>query len=371
MQQARSIIKIFQFAVFAILINLPFISFAAQTGNGLMQRTDVQTWINQAVPKYHLNRDYIVNALNQAQYVPQIIPKMQHALETSSSWGYYHNFFITPDRIQQGVNFYNAHEQTLNQAQAIYGVPADIIVAILGVETRYGQLMGTYRVIDTLTTLAFEYPPRAAFFQDELGQFLYMTKTYNLDPTQILGSRSGAMGLCQFMPSSYLAYAVTYGGGSKAPDIFNNPNDAIFSIANFLSKNGWVRDAAITSPADVVGRDYKKLVKQDPSSMQVPSINIATFKQFGVLPAGSYNMTDKAYLMGLDNFAGREYWLGFNNFYTITHYNNSDLYAMAVYQFGQAIIAARADQNKPAQANSNTAAQTAASNNSANNQQTQ
>jgi membrane-bound lytic murein transglycosylase B len=308
-----------------------------------IDQPQVQQFIKQTAAKYNFDPEYLTKIIAQAKFLPDIIPKMQHPAE-AKPWGGYRDFFMTQERIQEGVNFYHKYEDVLLEAQERYGVPANIIAAILAVETRYGKIMGKYRVIDTLTTLSFSYPPRAAFFQDELASFFVLTREYHIDPLTVYGSRSGAVGLCQFMPSSYLKYAVTYSGGKDAPDLFTNPNDAIFSIANYFVQHGWQKGQPVTSPAHPTGKKFKKLIKANSRKIRKPSITLDTFAQFGVQPAGSYNSSDVAYLMQLRDQYGIEYWFGFQNFYVITRYNNSDLYAMAVYQMAKHILAKHESQ---------------------------
>ena len=278
------------FAIFAVIfLMLSPVVYADQTK--LTDRPDVQVFIKQTAKTYGFTESYLKNILDQAEFIPSVITKMQHPYE-AKPWTYYHNFFITPERVADGVNFYNKHQSVLEEVEKTYGVPANIIVAIIGVETRYGQIMGQYRVLDSLTTLAFNYSPRAPFFRQELAKFFVLARENKLDPLTIYGSRSGAVGLCQFMPSSYLFYGVNYADHSKPPNLFNNPEDAIASTANFLRQNHWQPNKPITSPADIIGSRYMRLVKQNSRVLQEPKITLSTFANYGVKPAGMYHQDD-------------------------------------------------------------------------------
>jgi membrane-bound lytic murein transglycosylase B len=210
-------------------------------------------------------------------------------------------------------------------------VPAEIIIAIIGVETRYGQHAGRYRVIDSLSTLAFDYPPRSKFFRSELKQYLLMTRDENVDPLSLYGSYAGAMGQPQFISSSYRRYAIDFDGDGKR-DIWQNSADAIGSVANYLSIHGWQRGQPVTAQLTDKPGDASLLNR----SLE-PYVKVAELTKEGLkLPLALPDNEDVT-LMSLEGAKGDEYWLGMNNFYVITRYNHSALYAMAVYQLSQAI----------------------------------
>ena len=332
----------------ALLILL--VSFSAQADEKFAQRPDVKKFVKEVAAKYDFTPAYLNNIVSQIKLNPEIITKMRQPYE-EKPWGFYRDFFITPSRIQDGVNFYKKYHHILALEENYYGVPANIIVAIIGVETRYGKEMGNYRILDTLATLAFDYPPRAAYFKQELAKFLVLTRQYNLNPLTLNGSRSGAMGLCQFMPSSYLRYGVSFNNSYKIPpNLFINPADAIFSAGNFLMQNGWNRYEPIATPVKVIGNGYKKIEKwQGKKSIVHPAIPLYEFEKYNILPAGIFKPTDLAYFLHLQGNTGEEFWLGFNNFYAITRYNNSNLYAMAIYQFAQEIEGAYQQQKTASQ----------------------
>jgi membrane-bound lytic murein transglycosylase B len=339
----RAYIKLWQ--LFTALLILVF-SFSAQADDKFCQRPDVKKFVGEVAAKYDFTPAYLNNIMSQIKLNPEVIAKMKHPYE-AKPWGFYRNFFITPDRIQDAVSFYKKYHHVLALEENYYGVPANIIVAIIGVETRYGEKMGDYRILDTLATLAFNYSPRSAYFKQELANFLVLTRQYKLNPLTLDGSRSGAMGLCQFMPSSYLRYGVNYNNSYKSPpNLFTNAADAIFSAGNFLMQNGWDRNEPIATPVKVIGNGYKKIAKwQGKNSIVHPAIPLYEFEKYNIIPAGVFNPTDLAYLLHLEGNTGEEFWLGFKNFYAITRYNNSNLYAMAIYQFAQEIEGTYQEQN--------------------------
>ncbi|MDH5592620.1 MAG: lytic murein transglycosylase B, partial [Gammaproteobacteria bacterium] len=227
--------------------------------------------------------------------------------------------------------FWQQHAETLDKAEQQYGVPAEIIIAILGVETRYGDNVGRYRVLDALSTLAFRYPPRSPFFRSELEHFLLLTREEQISVLDPIGSYAGAMGLGQFMPSSYRSYAVDFDQDGKR-DIWTNPADAIGSIANYLKRHGWVAGESIVHKTSIVGPAVTLIAKG-----MKPSISRQELISAGIdvenLPEGIYPLA----LIELTQENGEEYWLARQNFYSITRYNHSRMYAMAVIQLAEVI----------------------------------
>lgn len=314
-----------------IFITCLYPVFAFGGAATLSQRPAVNAFINSMVKNYQFNGPLLADLFNQVQIKSSIIDRMNQPQE-ASSWNRYRTFFITPVRIKGGAAFWNQHSQTLAYAQKQYGVPANMIVAILGVETQYGQIMGKYRVIDALSTLAFNYPPRSAYFKKELAEFLLLTREQHLDPLKIYGSYAGAMGAAQFMPSSYRAFALSFKGNNKV-DLWNNPNDAIVSVANYFKNHGWQPGQPIATPALFKNDLYKTLIN---NKLQ-PTYTLQRLAAAGIHPRIPVKNTLKANLIQLKNPGQNEYWLGFNNFYVITAYNTSQNYAMAVYQLAQQI----------------------------------
>lgn len=229
--------------------------------------------------------------------------------------------------MQGGIQFWKQNQAILKQAEAKYGVPANIIVAILGVETRYGQRQGDYRVIDALSTLAFDYPPRAPFFKKELGEFLLLSREHHTPPTDYLGSYAGAMGKPQFMPSSYRYYADDFLGNSKK-DLMHDDQAVIASVANYFHQHGWKPSAAVAQPAQVRGYALRHINM----SLKTANYPLWKLKQEGVSPLSSpFHTAQKAGLIQLDTKTGHEYWVAYPNFYVITRYNTSPQYALVVY----------------------------------------
>jgi membrane-bound lytic murein transglycosylase B len=267
----------------------------------------------------------------EAAYKQSIIDAMNRPAEKVKEWKDYRQIFITQKRVSRGVKFWREHNATLERAQEEYGVPIEIIVAILGVETYYGRITGNYRVIDALSTLAFDYPRRSAFFMRELEHFLLLSREQGLNPLDLTGSYAGAMGYGQFMPSSYRSYAVDYSGDGIA-DIWNDPVDAIGSVANYFARHGWERDGVITVKAKVSGKYNEDIINKRGK----PKATLAELEENGfVAITGTQKSETRAIPLRLKGDRGVEFWLGMKNFYVITRYNTSFRYAMAVTQLSE------------------------------------
>ncbi|MBL8449768.1 MAG: lytic murein transglycosylase B [Dechloromonas sp.] len=247
------------------------------------------------------------------------------------SWERYRPRFLNERRIEGGARFWAEHRETLARATALYGVPEEIIVAIVGVETEYGRNTGGFSVLEALATLAFDYPPRAEFFRTELEQFLLLTRENGLDPLAVKGSFAGAIGIPQFMPGSQRRYAVDFDGDARI-DLGGSTADAIGSVARFLERHGWQAGQPVAVPALTAA-------PPEPAFLEAgirPSLSVATLAEKGI--TGEAPPTATVTLVDLVS-PGRdtEYWLGFENFYVITRYNRSSFYAMAVFQLAEAI----------------------------------
>lgn len=280
--------------------------------------------------------DAIRAVLAQAERKESILEAISRPAERRLTWGEYRKIFVEPRRIRQGVAFWQEHEDTLAQAEQAYGVPAEIIVAIIGVETRYGRIMGSYRVLDALSTLGFDYPKRADFFRGELIEFLRMAREEGLDPTEPKGSYAGAMGYGQFIPSSFRAYAVDFDADGKR-DIWSNKVDAIGSVANYFAAHGW-------KPGEPVRSNVVMNKPANPDWFNAglkPELTLAEWAERGIATRKDLDAAQPAILMELTMDDGEHYWFGLHNFYVITRYNHSRLYAMAVYELSQAIREAR------------------------------
>ncbi|MGH8606858.1 MAG: lytic murein transglycosylase B [Gammaproteobacteria bacterium] len=250
----------------------------------------------------------------------------------SKPWHEYRPIFVTPERTREGVSFWRKNVQNLLAAEKRYGVAPEVVVAIIGVETFYGRHGGKYRVVDALSTLAFYYPKRADFFRAELKQFLLMAREQGVDPLQLMGSYAGAMGLPQFISSSFRRYAVDFNRDGRI-DIWEGAEDAIGSVANYLQRHGWEQGRPVAVRARVSGPGYRHLL----NGALKPGIPWSQVKRSGLIPESDVAGDPVVTVVDFDLGAENEYWLGFNNFYAITRYNHSALYAMAVYQLAKAI----------------------------------
>ena len=274
--------------------------------------------------------------LADAKILPRVLLAMSRPAE-GKSWREYRPIFLTEKRIIGGLAFWNKHADLLSAARVKFGVPEEMIVAIIGVETFYGKRAGNIRVLDALATLGFRFPRRAKFFRRELGHFMVLAQTENLDVKRVNGSYAGAMGIPQFIPSSYREYAVDFDGDGRR-DLINNVADAIGSVAAYFSRHGWGLDMPVTVrvaavPDAIPERLSKGGVK--------PNHSVAEFAASGVLIEDKIDAQRAAALISLDGVSGKEHWLGFKNFYVITRYNRSPLYAMAVYQLSLEIAERR------------------------------
>ncbi|WP_455199469.1 lytic murein transglycosylase B [Kaarinaea lacus] len=326
-----------QFLFFSLLCVLVFpvaatSAVAKQTTINFSQNKEVNAFIEEVSKKHGFSQDELKKLFAKVEYKQKIIDAITRPAE-SKPWYQYRPIFVTDTRIKEGVQFWKNNQKELERAQKEYGVPPEIIVAIIGVETRYGRHKGGHRVMDSLSTLAFGYPKRARFFRSELEEYLLLAREEDLDPLSIKGSYAGAMGKAQFISSSYRHYAVDFDGDGKR-DLWNNTSDAIGSVANYFKLHKWQPGGPIATPAIVGSNHIKVLVEKGIK----PHSTVADLRKRGVTPKTKVEPDEMGALIELENVAGREYWLGLNNFYVITRYNRSPLYAMAVYQLGQAIL---------------------------------
>ncbi len=299
------------------------------------QSAEVRAFMDSLVQEDGFDRAELERVFAGIEYKQNVIDAISRPAE-GKPWRDYRPIFLTRSRILQGVEFWNKNQELLARAEEKYGVPAEIIVAILGVETRYGQNFGSFRVIDSLATLGFHYEPRASFFRKELREFLIMAREESSDPFEMLGSYAGAMGYPQFIPSSFRAYAVDFDGNGKR-DFWSGSVDAIGSIGNYLARNGWKAGEPIVLRTRVDGPGAQKIANQSKKPDLAPSVLAA----HGVLVPDSLGPQDEASLVRLEGAYGEEFWLGLHNFHVIMTYNRSRLYAMAVYQLAQEVRSAR------------------------------
>lgn len=308
-------------------------SYSVRAETHLASRSDVANFIEKTHSTTGIDKQWLTDTMNKASIKPTIIDAMNRPAE-KMNWGRYRPIFITDNRIQGGVNFYHQYQSALQRAEDEYGVSAAVITAIIGVETSYGANRGNWAVVDALSTLSFEYPRRADFFSNELQKFLTIAYNMNRDPFSFKGSYAGAMGYPQFMPSSYMAYAVDF-DGDGIKDLWNNPVDAIGSVANYLAKHGWKRGEQLASEVRIQNpKAVDSYFQRGP--VRPPKTSLATLKQLGVQT--SIQTTNPVTLMQFEVSPGNnEYWIGFYNFYVITRYNHSNMYALAVSQLANAI----------------------------------
>ena len=306
-----------------------------------VDRPDVAEFIDEMVSKHAFGRDALRAVLAQARIKASIIEKISKPAERTLTWGEYRKIFITRERINAGSTFWRDNRTMLERISKESGVPVQMIVGIIGVETYYGRITGKDRVIDALATLAFDYPPRAKFFRNELEQFLVLAREENIDATVPTGSYAGAMGRPQFMPSSFRAYAVDATGDGKR-DIWNNWADVAGSVANYFVEHGWRSGEEVTTQA-TLGGDWKGAAPEPRNTLKATE-TVESLSRKGVLFATDMSAGSKGELLTYEGSNGTEYWVGFHNFFVITKYNRSVMYALAAHQLGQE-IAARLDDD--------------------------
>lgn len=311
-----------------------------QMGGDFANNPNAQQFIDKMVNKHGFDRQQLQEILSQAKRLDSVLRLMDNQAPTTSvkppsgpngAWLRYRKKFITPDNVQNGVVFWNQYEDALNRAWQVYGVPPEIIVGIIGVETRWGRVMGKTRILDALATLSFNYPRRAEYFSGELETFLLMARDEQDDPLNLKGSFAGAMGYGQFMPSSYKQYAVDFSGDGHIN--LWDPVDAIGSVANYFKAHGWVKGDQVAVMANGQAPGLPNGFKTRYSISQLAAA--------GLTPQQPLGNHQQASLLRLDVGTGYQYWHGLPNFYTITRYNHSTHYAMAVWQLGQAVALAR------------------------------
>ncbi|HKD54934.1 MAG TPA: lytic murein transglycosylase B [Steroidobacteraceae bacterium] len=298
-----------------------------------LQRPEIVAFVNALAEHDGFKTRDVRRLLKQARPQPKIIELMNRPIEKIAPWWEYREHFVTPERINEGVQFWSEHREALARISAQYQVPPEYLVAILGVETKYGRITGSYRVLDALATLAFDYPPRHAYFAGELEEFLVLAKENKLDPLTTRGSYAGAMGAPQFMPSQYRRYAVDDNTDQRR-DLWNDWDDILASIANYLREHGWTPGAPVLAevrldPAPTFQLTGRTLELND----TVDSLGAHGVKVDLDVPPDT-----PAVLISAEQPDGPSYRVGFHNFYVITRYNASPRYAMAVHDLAQAIL---------------------------------
>jgi membrane-bound lytic murein transglycosylase B len=327
----------------------------ASQGQAYASREEAMRFADDVAERRNLDKEWVRQAIGGARFIPTV-QRLMRPMQPSSTgvvwknWRVYRSRFIDPVRIQAGARFWREHAAALAKAEAEFGVPAEIIVGIIGVETIYGRDMGNFRVMDALATLAFDFPKtekrdRTAFFKDELEQFLSLKNRTGIDPLELRGSYAGAMGLGQFMPSSWVKYAIDFDGDGKV-DLFNSPVDAIGSVANYFKSFGWKTGQATHYP---VSFDTTKLDKEALLAPDIlPTFSVESFQAKGaVLTGEALQHKGPLALVELQNgdpalspANAPLYLAGTENFYVITRYNWSSYYALSVIELGAEVKAA-------------------------------
>ncbi len=299
--------------------------------NAQVDQAKVDAFIAKYASSRGVSQAEVREVINQAVFQSSIVEKFNRPAERTMTWSRYRNIFMKEERIEAGLAFWETHESTLLEVSEDTGVPVHIILGILGVESSFGGNKGSYKVLDALYTISFGIPRRSSYFTKELGEFLDLAKAEKLDPLQVEGGYAGAMGYCQFMPSSYRAYAKSFEPGGTR-DLMNSAEDAIASVANYLKVHRWKANQMIAVPA-VANPDanppskFSSRVKYD----------VAYYDNLGFEPEWELTPTRKVALLEFQLDEGKEYWFGLYNFYVITRYNHSSMYALVVYQLGEAI----------------------------------
>ncbi len=314
---------------FILLFTIAAVPVAAESYYG---REDVGNFIQYMIDEHGFEHTHLKLLFKGVEQQKSVLKAIATPAERKKKWFEYRAIFLTDARINGGVKFWKENEALLLQAEEQYGVPPEIIVAIIGVETYYGRLTGKHPVFDSLVTLGFGYPKRAEFFLSELEHYLLMCREEGFDPSKLKGSYAGAMGVGQFISSSYRRYAVDQNQDGKR-DLWGSKEDIIGSVANYFKEHGWRRHHAVTSSAQFNG-DKKKV---DQSNKLKPSFTYKQLNKLGFVADMPIGLKEPVSLFVLENKRHTEYWLGQHNFYVITRYNHSHMYAMAVHQLSQEI----------------------------------
>lgn len=315
-----------------------------------LERPEVKTFITEVATRNHWDRDWVAGIVGKAEFKASIVEAMERPAEHVRPWNEYRAIFLTDKRIKEGHEFYLDHQKQLETTSRKTGVPAEIIAAIVGIETSYGRLTGRYRVLDALATLAFDFPPRASYFRGELEQFLLLSREAGFDPLVATGSYAGAMGAPQFMPKSYRSFARDGDGDGKI-DLWNSWPDIIESVAHYFVANGWHRNEPIVSTASLFDPDVEGL----PGNRIELNDTISGLKNKGVQFSALAPPEAPVAFLALRDADAPTYRVGYHNFWVITRYNRSAMYALATVELASAIAASvtpanDAKDNAPASA---------------------
>jgi membrane-bound lytic murein transglycosylase B len=325
---ANNLLRIFA----ALCFIAPSAAMAMNHAANFAENPEVKTFIKEMQEKHGFDGRKLAQIFARTKPIPAVIRAILPARDPASrSWQAYRARYVDAKRIALGVNFWQENQASLAAASTRFGVPEEIIVAIIGVETIYGLNLGHFGTFAALSTLAFGYPPRATLFRQELEELLLLSRETHRDPIWFTGSYAGALGLPQFLPSSVRRYAVSSDGNVRI-DIAANPADAIASVANFLSEHGWVKDGPVAVAASVEGEDFAKLIALGIAPQRTPSEMAA----YGVTAYAAPELPATLVDLATPQLA-TEYRIGYRNFYVLTRYNRSSFYAMAVHDLAQAL----------------------------------
>jgi len=335
-------------AILLFLLALPVAPAAARDGarGNYAKRADVREFIEEMADENGFDRAALTRLFAQARYQRAIVAAMDRPLREPPRWFEYARPFLAPARVEAGVAFWTDNAVDLARAEERFGVPAEVVVAILGVETFYGRNTGNYRTIDALATLAFDYPRRSVFFRGELKQFLLLARELSMPPLKAKGSFAGAIGVPQFMPGSYRSFAVDFDGTGHA-DLWASAADVIGSVANYLARHDWQRGQPVLLAAAIDAAARDTVLRKLDGGLSERRAAEAWAADGGIpIDAPEGLAPDPVGLLlleeGPEGAAADSYWIACNNFYVLTRYNRSRLYAAAVWELAQAIRAARA-----------------------------
>lgn len=310
----------------------------AEAGEAASRSEAVRAFVEEMSSKHGFDRAELERAFSEIRSRPRIVELMDRARKPTP-WREYRDRFVNEEKLEAGARFWSEHGPALALASERYGVPEEIVVAILGIETHYGRHTGRFKVLEALATLAFEYPRRAKTFRVELEHFLLLAREESLPLVEPLGSYAGAMGIAQFMPGSYRRYAIDFDGDGKR-NLFDDAADAIGSVANYLTAHGWQRGGHIAVQAVVPPEGIEPFESSGLSSRY----RLDELKTLGVEAHGVFETSERVIPIELESPGAVEHWLGFDNFYVITRYNRSVYYAMAVFQLASELRAARGEE---------------------------
>ena len=310
---------------------LSFCFFATPAAASFLERDGARAFIEDVAARHDLNAAELRGLFEEIEPQAAVLEAIARPAE-ALPWYRYRPIFVTDARTAAGVAFRREHAATLERAQREYGVPPAVVSAIIGVETYYGRHKGRFPVLDTLATLAFDYPPRSSFFRSELEAFLLLARDEGLAPRAVKGSYAGAMGMPQFISSSYRAYAIDFDGDGRR-DLWDSTADVIGSVAAYLSRHGWQRGAPVVHRVDPADRRYRELLRDGLK----PRVSADDLDAAGLTIEPTPTAEERVSVLELEREAGTEVWVARRNFYVITRYNHSPLYAMAVYQLAERI----------------------------------